>query len=378
MAGLYLHIPFCRQKCSYCDFYSIEACRADLQDYPDLLIQHLAWIASQSGNQQIETIYFGGGTPSLLVPATIASILQTIDDYFLITTNAEITLEANPGTVTESALRGYRSAGVNRLSLGLQSCNDHQLSKLGRLHTRDEGISAYRAARNAGFGNISLDLMFALPGQTIVELEKDLQIYLELAPEHLSCYGLTAEPNTPLQAHIASGTLTLPDEDFYADAFLLLHDQLTLANYEHYEIANYARNGFSSRHNLGYWQRHTSLGVGAGAHTFHEEHWGSRWEVPANLDAYREALHSCQEPMRCLETFDRDSALSETIYLALRTSRGITDTELQRRFGCTLQEAFPEAVSANAQWLVNKSGCWSLTPSGWLLFDHLILPFLQA
>ena len=376
MTGLYLHIPFCKRKCSYCDFYSLETFETEIQDYPDLLKQHLAWVAQQGGKKRIDTIYFGGGTPSLLPPETVASILQAINHHFDVTKNAEITLEANPGTVSEPRLAGYRTAGINRLSLGLQSCNDKQLINLGRLHTRHEGVSAYKSARNAGFDNISLDLMFALPGQTFVELEEDLRIYLELAPEHLSCYGLTAEPHTPMQKRVTSGELILPDEEFYADAFLLIHEQLTGANYEHYEIANYARNGFMSRHNLGYWQRRACLSIGAGSHSFHNEQWGSRWEVPADLATYRQALQTGQEPSQCLETFDHKSALSETIYLALRTRRGITDDELQRRFGCTLLDAFPEAVAASSQWLENDAGRWSLTPSGWLLFDRLILPFL--
>lgn len=376
MAGLYFHIPFCRQKCSYCDFYSIEACQAEVQSYPGLLRKHLAWVAEQGRKELIDSIYFGGGTPSLLTPEMIASIIQTADHHFLISANAEITLEANPGAVSKSSFGEYRNAGVNRLSLGLQSCNDDQLAKLGRLHNRDEGISAYKAARKAGFDDISLDLMFALPDQTIAELETDLHTYLALAPEHLSCYGLTAEPETPLHRKVTEGIMALPDEDFYAEAFMRIHDRLTAAGYDHYEIANFALDGYSSRHNMGYWQRRPYLGIGAGAHSFQDDQWGSRWEVPANLSAYHQDLQNRQEPMRCIETFNRESAMRETIYLALRTRQGINDSEFQKSFGLTLQEAFPEAVEASAQWLVNDAGRWSLTPSGWLIFDHLILAFL--
>lgn len=324
----------------------------------------------------MDTVYFGGGTPSLLKPESIAEILHAVSHNFGLTQGAEITLEANPGTVSQQSLADFRRAGINRLSLGLQSCNDDHLTLLGRLHNRQEGINAVKWARQAGFDNLSLDLMFALPGQTMAELEEDLRSYLELAPEHLSCYGLTAEPETPFHQRITSGQLSLPDEDFYADAFMLIHERLVSANYEHYEIANYARNGHASRHNLGYWQRRACLGIGAGAHSFQNTQWGSRWEVLPDLTAYRQALHDRQEPMSCLETFDREAALSETIYLALRTRRGITDKELQRHFNCTLLDAFPEAVAASRQWLVNDAGRWSLTPSGWLLFDRLILPFL--
>ncbi|RLB67595.1 MAG: coproporphyrinogen III oxidase [Deltaproteobacteria bacterium] len=376
MAGLYLHIPFCRRKCPYCDFYSEVACDAAIQDYPDLLKQHLAWVAEHDGQNPIDTVYFGGGTPSLLAPEAIADILRTIYQTLDLAKDAEITLEANPGTVSQRSLAGYRNAGVNRLSLGLQTSNDKQLTNLGRLHDHQEGLDAFHWARDAGFDNLSLDLMFALPEQTTADIEIDLRAYLELAPEHLSCYGLTAEPQTPLQKQITCGELALPDEEFYVDAFMLIHEQLTVAGYEHYEIANYARDGYSCRHNLGYWQRRPYHGIGAGAHSFHDLQWGSRWEVPADLTAYRQALYNGQDPLKCLETFDRESALSETVYLALRTRQGLSDTELQQRFGCTLQDAFPEAIAASNQWLVNNNGYWSLTPPGWLLFNRLILPFL--
>jgi oxygen-independent coproporphyrinogen-3 oxidase len=376
MAGLYLHIPFCRRKCPYCDFYSEEVCDAKIAGYPSLLIQHLTWAAEHIERQPIDTIYFGGGTPSLLEPTEISRILQTISQTFDLTENPEITLEANPGTVSQCSLSGYRNAGVNRLSLGMQSCDDQQLINLGRLHNHQEGISAFNWARSAGFDNLSLDLMFALPGQTFADLENELNDYLELGPEHLSCYGLTAEPQTLFHRQVASGTLSLPDEEFYADAFMLIHERLTMAGYDHYEIASYGRSGFACRHNLGYWRRQLYLGIGAGAHSFQAAQWGSRWEVPADLTAYQQALQDAHEPMQCLERFDRAAALSETIYLALRTRCGISDSELQQRFGCTFPEAFPEAVAASRPWLTNDNGHWSFSPAGWLLFDRLILPFL--
>lgn len=340
------------------------------------MIQHLAWATGHNWSGPFDTVYFGGGTPSLLKPGAVADILQAIDQGLGLAQDVEISLEANPGTVSQQSLAGYRSAGVNRLSLGLQSCNDNHLKLLGRLHDRQAGIKAFQWARDAGFENLSLDLMFALPGQTLADLEEELGVYLELAPEHLSCYGLTAEPQTLFQQRVARGELILPDDELYADAFMMIHDQLAAAGYEHYEIANYARDGATCRHNLGYWQRRSCLGIGAGAHSFHADQWGSRWEIPADLDAYRQTLHDRQEPMHCLEKFDRESALSEFVYLALRTRQGISDIELQRRFGCTLKEAFPEAVAASSAWLVQDSGRWSLTPVAWLLYDRLILPFL--
>lgn len=375
MAGLYLHIPFCLRKCSYCDFFSVAETDAWLEIYPDLLIKQLKQAASR-WTEQFDTVYFGGGTPSLLSPAALARILQTIDREVLLSKTAEVTLEANPGTVTRQTLAGYRQAGVNRLSLGLQSSSDQQLSKLGRLHSSSQGRDAVAWARAEGFDNLSLDLMFALPGQTVPALEEELQSFLDLRPEHFSCYGLTAEDDTPLQFQIAAGETSLPDEEFYADAFMLIHDRLSAAGYEHYEIANYARAGRHCQHNLGYWNRRPYLGLGAGAHSFYPEHWGSRWEVPADLDAYQHDLEHGLEPLRCLEKFDRSAALRETIYLALRTRHGVSDRELQECFDTTLPEAFPEALAASKPWLSRTDNRWAFSPEGWLLFDHLILPFL--
>ena len=349
---------------------------ATVQGYAAILISHLEWAAQTGWPNSIETIYFGGGTPSLLCTASVAAILTAVDQHFKIANDAEISLEANPGTVSLDSLTDYRSVGINRLSLGLQSCEEHQLRKLGRLHTSAEGNDAIRWARQAGFDNISIDLMFSLPGQTHADLQKELCYFLKLGAEHLSCYGLTAEADTPLHQQIASGKLSLPADDFYSDAFMQIHERLASAGYAHYEIANYAQPGHECRHNLNYWKRGAYLGVGAGAHSFRDHHWGSRWEVPTDVDIYQRALHNKQEPMTCLETFDEASALRETVYLALRTRRGITDAELLQRFNTTLQDAFPEAIKASAGWLYNEDGRWSLTPSGWLLFDRLILPFL--
>lgn len=376
MAGLYLHIPFCRRKCPYCDFYSVHASEPLLESYPDLLIRHLAWASEHGWSGPFDSVYFGGGTPSLMPPKAISDILHTVNQRFGLMHNAEITLEANPGTVTQDNLIGYRNSGINRLSLGLQTCHDKQLVNLGRLHDRQEGLDAFDLARVAGFDNISLDLMFALPGQTKEELESDLNDYLELDPEHLSCYGLTAEFETPFYKQVISGEMSLPDADFYADAFMRVHDKLSQNGYDHYEIANYAKKDKTCRHNLGYWKRRPYLGIGAGAHSFCAKGWGQRREVPSDLVAYREALCNDQDPTQHLESFDKESALHETVYLALRTRYGVADSELRQRFGCTLLEAFPEAITAIDQWLVHSNDRWALTPAGWLLFDRLILPFL--
>ena len=376
MAGLDLHISFCLRKCSYCDFYSCVGSTDEIHAYPQLLARQIEIVADHDKCRPIETIYFGGGTPSLLKPAAIAEILDQVQKNFTVAKDVEVTLEVNPGTATYEHFVAYRSAGVNRLSLGLQTSNDRQLAVLGRMHNRQDGINSIDWARKAGFDNLSLDLMFALPGQTLQQLEKDLSSYLDFSPEHMSCYGLTAEAGTPLHEDVANGKIVLPDEDMYAAAVLLLHEQLTAAGFEHYEIANYAKPGLRCRHNESYWQRKPYLGIGAGAHSFTEEGWGSRWQIPNDMLSYQNTIEKGGRPEELLETFDRDGAIKETVYLALRTRRGLLDSELRDRFGCTLIEAFPEAVENCSDWLNQDSGRWTLTPHAWLIFDSLILHFL--
>jgi oxygen-independent coproporphyrinogen-3 oxidase len=376
MPGLYLHIPFCRRKCSYCDFFSVEGHAAQLRAYPKLLVRHLAWAAAHGWTGPFDTVYFGGGTPSLLAPRPVGALLEAVARYFGLADDAEVTLEANPGTVTAASLAGYRAAGVNRLSLGLQSLNPAQLATLGRLHGPAEGEQAVRRARRAGFANLSLDLIFALPGQTLAELDAQLDRYLDLAPEHLSCYGLTAEPETPFHHRVQAGELRFPDGDFYAEAFLRLDERLAAAGYAHYEIANYARPGRACRHNLGYWQRRPYLGIGAGAHSFRAAGWGERWAVSADLAGYAGRLRSGEEPAACLESFDRRGALSETLYLGLRTADGVSDQTFRQRFGCSVAEAFPQAVAKLQPWLDGSAGHWRMTVAGWLLYDRLIQEFL--
>ncbi len=377
MLSIYLHIPFCQSKCDYCDFFSVAVPHPLFDSYPALLQQHLELAARQPEWQgPVRSIYFGGGTPSLLAVTDVSSLLNNIDRAFGLAPDAEISLEANPGTLALTQLQGYRAAGVNRLSLGVQTLDDQSLQQLGRRHNRQDSLQAVSLARQAGFSNLSLDLMFALPGQTLPTLRKEILRYLELEPQHLSCYGLTAEPETPLGVAVHGGRTTLPGEELYAEAFLTLHDTLETSGYDHYEIANYARPGFSCRHNLGYWQRRPYLGLGAGAHSFSRSGWGQRYAVADDLAAYRTALNTNTNPASLLETFDRHAAMAETLYLGLRTRQGVNDTAFAARFGCGVADAFPTAVAELADRLEHQDNHWAFKPHDWLLFDQLIQAFL--
>lgn len=373
--SLYCHVPFCLKKCPYCDFFSIPVATHDISSYADLLVKHLHLLPQQSEPKKLEAIFFGGGTPSLLPPGDVGKILQTAEELFGFTDGAEISLEANPGTVSAESLQGFKAAGVNRLSIGVQSLCDRNLHRLGRQHDVAAAHAAIGNARKAGFDNISCDLMFALPGQSAEDLTKDLDTLLEYQPEHLAVYGLTIEEGTPFFSLLEQGQLELPDEDQYVTAYRLLHDRLCVAGYRHYEISNFARPGFECRHNQRYWQRQPNLAIGAGAHSFYDQGWGERRAVADDLPKYVEQIRAGSEPSQVIESFDRLAAMAETLYLGLRTDRGVDAEQFRKRFAADLEEVYPEAVKKCGELLTFKEGFWRLNIDGWLLFNTLLSHF---
>ena len=375
MAGLYFHIPYCRTKCAYCDFFSVADALLPLCDYVALLHTHLELATFQSPDP-LASVFFGGGTPSLLDPQAVAGLLAAAERRFGFAPGVEISLEANPGTVTPASLAGYRAAGVNRLSLGLQSLDDGSLAFLGRGHSAAQGRQALDWARRAGFDNLSCDLIFGLPGETEASLAAELRGLLDLAPEHLSCYGLTIEPGTPLATRQQQGEFLPTDEGRFAAGYRQIDAALGAAGLGHYEVSNFARPGRECRHNLGYWQRHSVLGLGAGAHSFAAEGWGRRLAVAADLVGYAAALRAGQDPAAELERFDRQGAMAETLYLGLRTATGIDAAAFQEQFGTDVATAFPAALRRCAGRLSLRHGRWAFDLDGWLLYDHLISAFL--
>lgn len=376
MSSLYLHIPFCRQRCHYCDFFSTTAGAAERHAYVDLLCRHLEMISRAATlNTALQTIYFGGGTPSLLTVEQLTLLLTTCREQFGLSDPAEVTLEVNPGTFGREYLQQVRHAGVSRLSIGIQSFNDQQLQQLGRCHDVEQARVAVTEARAAGFDNISLDLMFALPGQNSDDLEREIDQLLQHEPEHVSVYGLTIEEGTELERRHRQGNLEVADEEEYARQFERLRARFTAAGYEHYEVSNFARPGRRCRHNQRYWQRRSCLAVGCGAHSFVESGYGERWHVPADLARYRQLLAAGVDPAERLEGFDRRGAMVETVYLALRTSAGVDLAEFEQCFGEPLQHAFPAALARLQGVLVCTRERVVLPPQHWLIYDHLITAF---
>jgi oxygen-independent coproporphyrinogen-3 oxidase len=296
--SIYIHIPFCRQRCLYCDFNTYAGRQADIPAYVDAVCREISLVASLAECRvPVHTVYFGGGTPSLLSGMDFQKILGTLRGCFNLDKLAEISIEANPGTVDPQSLARLFELGVNRLSLGAQSALAQELSLLGRIHTVDEIRRAYEDARQAGFDIINLDFMYGLPGQTTKDWQSSLDLAIGLKPEHLSCYALTLEEGTPLARHIQSGALPEIDDDQAADCYEMTLDQLAAAGYGQYEISNWALTResrlLSCRHNLQYWHNDPYLGFGAGAHGYSQ---GVRTANVAGIDEYLKRMASLERP----------------------------------------------------------------------------------
>ncbi|MBC8017949.1 MAG: radical SAM family heme chaperone HemW [Verrucomicrobia bacterium] len=377
---LYIHIPFCRQKCHYCAFFSQKYVGDGLNHYAELLCTEMSLVAEKTGTRhKLDSIYFGGGTPSLMDFRQVARLIEQAEHTFGLAAQAEITLEANPGTVDYHRLADFRRAGVNRLSLGIQSFNDRMLATLGRIHTAQEAREAFAAARRAGFKNIGIDLINSLPGQTRKMWRTDLEQALQLAPEHLSVYGLTIEEDTRFAAQYAENSPLLPDEDLSAVMFEMADDLLGTLNYEHYEIANYALPGFRGRHNSGYWKRDGYLGLGAGAHSYLQDTGGGvRFSNIADLNAYTHALHQAVLPRTDIMPLSRTDALAEYMFLGLRMSDGIVFETFEKEFGIELKDVFGQELELlqSQQLLSADTTAIRLTRRGMLLSNQVFRCFL--
>jgi oxygen-independent coproporphyrinogen-3 oxidase len=365
--GVYLHVPWCRRVCPYCDF-NVHAAAAppESADLAAYVAELSAWAARAEWRERsIKTLYLGGGTPSLLSPATVASLLAAARRHGL-EASAEVTLEANPGTVTRDRLAAYRDAGVTRLSLGAQSFQPALLRTLGRDHSPDETRAAVTAARGAGFGNLSLDLIFAVPGQALAAWENDLAEAVALAPEHVSAYALTWEEGTPFHAWRAQGRITAADDDLESTMADVAGDRLAAAGLARYEISSWARAGFESRHNTGYWDGSDYLGLGPGAHSFHATGATSRrWWNLRLPQRWRAAVAEHGTAVAGEEHLTPAQARGDFLITGLRRLAGVDVAEFERRFGVVPLAAFPQLAGLARDGLVEIGASrLRLTPRG--------------
>ena len=350
--ALYLHIPFCTSRCGYCDFNAYEGLDHLVPDYTSALLHELELWAPATRSMPVRTVFFGGGTPSLSSLEDVGAIATAVRQRYDVAADAEWTLEANPGDLTPEHLHGLRALGFNRLSIGVQSLHDDELAMLDRRHTAERAMQAARGAREAGFENLNLDLIFGLIDHPLERWQATLELALTLRPEHLSCYALTVEPGTALYYAVSKGELPEPDPDVAAGQYEWTRKRLAQAGYEQYEISNWALPGRACRHNLVYWRAAPYLGLGAGAHSFFA---GRRF---ANVDApnrYIDAIDESYEERRATgsatmrqvaggETPDEQTLRADAMILGLRLLEGVSTAEFAARFGATPEEAFPRAI----------------------------------
>ncbi|MDO4281500.1 MAG: radical SAM family heme chaperone HemW [Peptococcaceae bacterium] len=375
MHGIYIHIPFCAQKCSYCDFLSFPGAHTAAKARYQRALEAELRLRVRGRWQKPETIFIGGGTPTTLSAGELASLMAAIDDCVDLSAVEEFTVEANPGTVDAEKLAILRAGGVNRISFGVQSFDDDLLRMLGRLHTAREAEEAVAFARAAGFENINLDLMYGLPGQTAAQWRATVDRALALHPEHLSLYQLIPEPGTAIVRRMAEGQLPAVDEDGAADWFDAQRGWLAAAGYEQYEISNYAQPGRASLHNQLYWHLDDYLGLGLGA---------TGWTRPTratNTDdfaAYCAALENGARPDQTTETLDRAAQMSESVFMALRMNAGLDRARFRTLYGQDVAEIFPAAIDEGIArgWLNLDDDRLALTDAGRRLGNWVFELFL--
>ena len=375
--GLYLHFPFCISKCPYCDFNSYQLKEDNqISSYISALYQEITAYSQKLKKNNIKTIYLGGGTPTILSGVQIYNILEFCKDKFTIDKDAEITIEANPGTLDDEKIKLLTESGINRLSLGAQSFNDLLLKKLGRIHNTQDIIDSYYLAREKGFNNINIDIMFALPDQTTKDLQTTLEKAISLKPDHLSLYNLTIKPGTEYYKKYKRGKLKLPTEDEEFDMYNWAINFLKENNFEHYEIANFARPHKRSLHNLIYWQNKPYLGIGAGAYSFIKGYRYMNYENPAR---YVKEIMSGKLPVDNGEKLSLRKRMIETIILGLRTKDGVGYKKFKTRFGVNLNDIFSKQVNKLVNFgLLEKSDCKiKLTKKGIFLANTVFREFVD-
>lgn len=378
--GLYLHIPFCTAKCGYCDFNSYAGHEHMIPSYAETLVKDASLWRDAVGGRSIETVFFGGGTPSLNPVEEMAKILDGMRVTFHIDPDAEVALEANPGSITTEYLRGLRDIGFNRLSIGIQSFDDEELVTLDRVHTGRQAQQAYASAREAGFENVNLDLIYGLSEQPLAAWQQTLEEALALRPEHLSLYALTVEDGTPLARDVARGRVPAPDPDMQAEHYEWTQDRLGRAGFEHYEISNWARPGYRCKHNLVYWQNREYLGLGAGAHSFLN---GVRFSAVLLPNRYAELVDESAAALADgggtmlhivgAETVTPELSMADTLILGLRLLDGVDAGAFARRYGRGVDAVYGDVLAEFTGYglLERTPTHLRLTPRGRLLSNEL-------
>ena len=374
--GIYVHVPFCRSKCQYCDFYSMATKDDKLIDgYLDAVCDHIKEAGELAPGYKVDSVYFGGGTPTFFGADGMAVILTTIRRNFDVTADAEITFEANPDSVSDRLLHRLRAEGFNRVSLGIQSDDDDMLKKLGLPHTYAQAVTAYQRIRKAGFRNVSVDLMYGLPGQDLQDWQETLDNVLRLLPEHVSCYALKVEEGTPF--YQLKDMLNLPDDDAQAEMYLTAVEALRSRGFRQYEISNFCRKGMVSRHNMKYWTGGEYLGFGPSASS---DFAGKRFTLKRDLQSYIAAIRDGGDIMEDLQEIPTRERAGEYLMLRLRTTSGVSAEEYERLFMlpfAPLEEVL-EKRRRYFQATQTDAGRWVLTPKGFLVSNDIISDLLLA
>ena len=373
--GLYIHIPFCQQKCNYCDFYSFSATDKEKEDYINALCAHIEMEADRYKEYEFDTVYIGGGTPSIITPPLIEKLGFTIKNHLNLTQGVEFSIEINPGTLTEEKLNSYKKIGVNRLSIGLQSTDDKQLFMLGRIHSLKDFENSYYLARKKGFDNISLDLMYSLPNQAKKEFLKALEKAISYNPEHISAYCLKIEENTHFGK--IKDILALPNEDEEYETYISLVDTLEKNGYSQYEISNFSKEGKRSQHNMKYWLSQEYVAFGPSAHSYFE---GKRYSYKPNVLEYINSIQNGIAPKKQFEDENRHSLskIDEYVMLRMRLSDGVDCKEFKDMFGKDFLCEYPKIQEfVDYGYVAFKNNTYSFTPKGFFVSNYILTEILS-
>lgn len=369
--GIYIHIPFCRSKCLYCDFYSIPSARPEaIERYVDALCRHIEYMGGQADGRTVDSVFIGGGTPTVMAVEQLGRICSALEKAFSFASDCEFTVEANPATFDREKVKALRLMGVNRLSIGMQSANAEELRLLGRTHRADEVKMAVDAVNRGGIDNFNLDLMYGIPSQTVESFGRTLEFVRSLSPTHISVYGLQLEEGTPLYRRREK--YVFPDEDAERDMNRLAASVLGTSGYNRYEISNYARDGYECRHNLRYWLRGDYIGIGAAAHSFFE---GVRYFAPDSIEEYISAVNA--EKYRVIrldeQVINGDEAVSEYIMLRMRLASGISPEEFLRDAGKSFEpyEKLMEPFIRSGH-IACENGRYFFTPDGFDVSNYIL------